>query len=133
MNRRTTTGWCLRCGVKVGRQEYCKACRRIVHGARRDQAFADYGAARAAAAEAGLELRQFYDKGYGYYSHYQLWAGRLVWNLFPGNLYMKPRLPVPVEWRLMDVVEAAARTLVRPGCGKMPDGQSEARVFGPMI
>jgi len=113
MNRRTTTCQCLLCGTYVGKQEYCAACRKVVHAQRRDQAFADYPEAAAVATAAGMTLCQRYDTSYRMYSHYQLFDGPKVWNLYPGNLNIWPSgLDVPVHWRLLDVVDAATRLCV---------------------
>ncbi len=61
----------------------------------------------------GMTLRQHYDAAYRIYSHYQLFDGPRVWNMYPGNLNIWPSgLDVPVHWRLLDVVDAATRLRV---------------------
>jgi len=85
----------------------------VVHSQRRDQAFADYPEATEMAAAVGMTLCQRYDPNYRIYSHYQLFDGPKVWNLYPGNLNIWPsELQVPTDWRLLDVVDAATRLRV---------------------
>lgn len=95
--------------LKAVRAEQCRQ--------RRADAAAEYGDASQLAAEAGLSLLRRSD------SHYQLWGGGRLLNVYPGNqrLYRDssfppfPKLTIPAgDWTLTDVVRAAIRTTNQP-------------------
>jgi len=98
-------------GEAPGHPRTCADCSGSDKAARRGQAAIDWTKAFIAAKDSGMTLKQHSDQHYQL-SHPDGW----LLNIYPGNrrLYHDknrkgPFLQVPLEWTLLDVVNAAAK------------------------